>query len=149
MFIMNLDWSLDSRILQTVLGDYDIVYWDVSTSQKFKSARNFRDVKWATQNCPIGHSIIGPWQNLDRGDVINVVARSQYRDLMVVGDSKGRIRLYKWPSSVPKASFRNTKVYSTNVTCATFTYDDSFVITSGGNDAALMQFSVLDPLNTR
>ncbi|XP_035829085.1 echinoderm microtubule-associated protein-like CG42247 [Aplysia californica] len=149
MFIMHMDWSIDSKLIQAVMGDYDIIYWDTTTMQKIKAARTLRDVKWATHNCPIGHSIIGPWQNLDRGDVINVVSRSQYRDLMVAGDNRGRLRLYKWPCSLQKAGFRNTKTYSSNVTCASFSCDDSSVITSGGNDAALMQFSVLDPVNTR
>ncbi|CAL1540738.1 unnamed protein product [Lymnaea stagnalis] len=149
MFIMHLDWSVDSKCIQAVLGDYDIVHWDIPAGQKIKTARAVRDVKWATHNCPIGHSIIGPWQNLDRGDVINVVTRSQYRDMMVVGDSKGRLRLYKWPCSVAKAGFHNTKCFSSNVTCAAFTCDDGYVIASGGNDAALMQFTVLDPVSTR
>ncbi|KAK6965507.1 echinoderm microtubule-associated protein-like [Biomphalaria glabrata] len=148
IFIMHLDWSVDSKYIQAVLGDYEIVYWDVTTGQKIKSPRLVRDIKWATQNCPIGYPLIGAWQNLDRGDVINVVARSQYQDLMMIGDSKGQLRLYKWPSAPSKANFRHTKVFSSNVTCVTFTCDDNFVIASGGNDAALMQFSVLDPVNT-
>ncbi|RUS86416.1 hypothetical protein EGW08_005794, partial [Elysia chlorotica] len=148
MFIMHIDWSVDCKFLQACLGDYEIIYWDLVSLQKVKATRSMRDVKWATHNCPVGHSVIGPWQNLDRGEVINVVSRSQYRDLAMVGDSRGRARLYRWPCSQLKSGFHNTKTYSSNVTCATFTCDDSYVIISGGNDAALMQFSVLDPVNT-
>ena len=53
------------------------------------------------------------------------------------------------PSSILQAGYRQSKTFSSNVTCASFTCDDSSVLTSGGNDAALMQFSVLDPMNTR
>ncbi|BFZ23725.1 hypothetical protein BsWGS_26764 [Bradybaena similaris] len=144
MFIMHLDWSLDSKLIHATMGDYDVAVWNVTTMQRIRSGSNLRDVKWTNHNSPIGYSIIGPWQNLDSGHVVNVVGRSHNRDLQVVGDTSGRLRLYRWPCSVVKAGYRQTKVYSSNVTCASFTYDDKYLIASGGNDAALMQFSVLD-----
>jgi len=44
----------------------------------------------------------GPWTNLSGEDVLRVVTRSNYRDMLVCGDSKGRIRLYKYPCTKEK-----------------------------------------------
>ncbi|GFN91803.1 echinoderm microtubule-associated protein-like 1, partial [Plakobranchus ocellatus] len=159
-----LSFSPDGRRL--AVGTFDgliQIYYLTEEGQKFFSSETtalkhnnmfIMHMDWSV-DCKYIQACLGDydliycaWQNLDRGDVINVVSRSQYRDLTLVGDSRGRARLYKWPCSHLKSGYQNTKVYSSNVTCASFTCDDTYVITSGGNDAALMQFSVLDPVNT-
>lgn len=50
---------------------------------------------------PLLHSA-GPWENMNKGDVMNVVARSNYRDMVITGDSCGHLRLYKYPSTTIK-----------------------------------------------
>ncbi|XP_050411565.1 echinoderm microtubule-associated protein-like CG42247 isoform X2 [Patella vulgata] len=141
-FVSQIDWSCDNRYLQTVLENYELVYWDIENMQKVKNARTMRDVDWFTQTCSVGHSLIGPWSNLEGNEVINVAARSDSREYLVCGDNRGRIRLYKYPSSRPSSLFRNLKVYSNNVTAVTFATSDRCVVASGGNDAALFQWSL-------
>ncbi|KAK6175613.1 hypothetical protein SNE40_014034 [Patella caerulea] len=141
-FVSQIDWSCDNRYLQTVLENYELVYWDIENMQKVKNPRSMRDCDWFTQTCSVGHSLIGPWSNVEGNEVINVAARSDSREFLVCGDNRGRVRLYKYPSSRPSSSFRNVKVYSNNVTAVTFATYDRCVIASGGNDAALFQWSL-------
>lgn len=47
---------------------------------------------------------LGPWSNLEKGELMKVVNRSNYRDLMITGDTKGRLRLYKYPCSKEKVN---------------------------------------------
>nr|KAG5700211.1 hypothetical protein BaRGS_011054 [Batillaria attramentaria] len=141
-FIMHLDWSTDGRYLQTVLGDYDLVFWDVTNMQKLKSGRTVRDDDWNTYTCPVGYPLIGAWQGMGRGDVINVCCRSRYRDFIATGDSVGRLRLFKYPSILQKSDSRTIKPFSSNTTAVEFMADDNYLLASGGSDAALLQYEL-------
>jgi len=57
-------------------------------------------------------SFLGPWTNLERGEIIEAVDRSHYRDLLISGDSVGRIRLYKYPASKDQVRLSRTTVTS-------------------------------------
>ncbi|KAK7094169.1 echinoderm microtubule-associated protein-like CG42247 isoform X1 [Littorina saxatilis] len=143
-FVMHLDWSSDSRFIQTVLGDYDLIFWDVQNMQRLKTGRTLRDVNWATYSCPVGYPLIGAWQALEKNEVINVACRSKFLDHILTGDSRGRLRLYKYPSTQPKADHRQVKPFSSNTTAAEFLSDDTGILASGGNDAALMHYALTD-----
>ena len=55
-------------------------------------------------NISILFTISGPWSNLEKGECIKVTNRSNYRDMILVGDTRGRIRLYKNPCSKERVS---------------------------------------------
>ncbi|PVD36602.1 hypothetical protein C0Q70_03587 [Pomacea canaliculata] len=105
-FVMHLDWSSDGRFIQTVLGNYELVFWDSQTMQKLKSGRTLRDAEWASYTVPVGYPLIGSWHHMERGEVVNVACRSYFHDFIVTGDSRGRLRLFKYPCTVAKAEFR-------------------------------------------
>ncbi|KAL5014035.1 hypothetical protein ScPMuIL_008305 [Solemya velum] len=142
--ITNLDWSSDSRYIQSLSSEYDQLFWDVDSHACINSASSMRDTDWSTLTCTLNHSLIGPWSNLKKGEQLNVIDRSHYRDFIVTGDNRGRIRLYKYPSSTSKSEYRSAKVYSSDVTALCFLADDSFVLSSGGREAALFQWSVAE-----
>lgn len=41
---------------------------------------------------------------MERGEVVNVACRSYFHDFIVTGDSRGRLRLFKYPCTVAKVS---------------------------------------------
>lgn len=57
--LMQLDWSSDSRFLQTVTQDYDLLFWDVKVLSSEKSPLVMKDVKWYTHNCTVGYMTSG------------------------------------------------------------------------------------------
>lgn len=144
-FITHIDWSRDGNYIQSVSGDYDLRYWNVDSMQKERSSNLFCDMQWATQTCIIGHPVLGAWSNLGKGEDINAVGRSNQSDLMVVGENKGFIRVYKYPCSTHKAESLSVKPYSSHVTNVGFIFDDSFLVSTGGSDSSIVQWSLVEP----
>jgi hypothetical protein len=72
--------------------------------QKLKSGRTLRDARWATFTSPVGFPLIGAWGSMERGEVINIASRSKFSDYIITGDSRGRLRLYKYPAVNSKVS---------------------------------------------
>lgn len=143
--VCHLDWSSDGRCIQSVSDDQELIFWDVDSMQQIKIPRMMRDVDWFTNTCTVAYGLIGPWSNLEKGERLKVVNRSNYRDLMVTGDTKGRLRLYKYPCSKEKGEFRQVRMYSSEVTGVSFTPDNRSVVSCGGNDGlALVQWSLAD-----
>lgn len=42
---------------------------------------------------------LGPWTSCDAGETVSVVARSNYREIIITGDNTGRMKVFKYPSS--------------------------------------------------
>ncbi|KAL0108243.1 hypothetical protein PUN28_015057 [Cardiocondyla obscurior] len=144
--LMQLDWSSDSRFLQTVTQDYDLLFWDVKVLSSEKSPLVMKDVKWYTHNCTVGYMVSGQWNNryYPLTTVVTTSSRSAAHDMLVSGDAEGYLRLFRYPCTSAKAEYVEEKVYSSLVACARFLYNDQNVVTVGGTDAALMLWELVD-----
>ncbi|XP_016844879.1 echinoderm microtubule-associated protein-like CG42247 isoform X2 [Nasonia vitripennis] len=144
--LVQLDWSSDSRFLQTVTQDYDLVFWDVKALSSEKSPLIMKDVKWYTHNCTVGYLVSGMWNNryYPLTTVVTTSSRSAAHDMLVSGDAEGYLRLFRYPCTSAKAEYIEEKVYSSLVACARFLYNDQNVVTVGGTDAALMLWELVD-----
>ncbi|EEB10507.1 WD-repeat protein, putative [Pediculus humanus corporis] len=144
--IIQLDWSSDGNYLQTTTSDYDLLYWDTKALIAEKSPITMKDVKWYTQTCTTGYTVSGIWNNryYPMASLIITLNRSSAHDLLVTGDADGYLRLFRYPCLSPKAEYTEEKVYSLQVGCARFLFNDKNVVTVGGTDAALMLWDVID-----
>ncbi|KAL4221535.1 Echinoderm microtubule-associated protein-like 1 [Mactra antiquata] len=140
--VSNIDWSKDGRCLQSVSVDHELLFWDIDSMQMIKIPRMMRDVDWFTHTCHVAYYLLGPWTNMEKNETVKVVNRSNYRDLLVTGDSRGRVRLYKYPCSKERAEFRSAQIYSSDVTAVCFTPHNSHVLSCGGKDSALVQWQI-------
>ncbi|XP_046579491.1 echinoderm microtubule-associated protein-like CG42247 [Haliotis rubra] len=133
----NIDWSLDCKFLQTSSTDFQVFFWSADKKPKVIPGHKARDAEWVTHKALVSHSILGPWQHLDAGETIKAVDRSngRQRDLLVTGDSMGRLRLYKYPCSTSESEYRGTKVYSGAMNSVMFSADDFFVFSSASSVA--------------
>jgi WD40 repeat protein len=57
-FVTHIQWSADGSVLQSVSGDYEILYWDGKTGQQHKDKSKMRDVEWETWKCILGWPVI-------------------------------------------------------------------------------------------
>ncbi|XP_041480097.1 77 kDa echinoderm microtubule-associated protein-like isoform X3 [Lytechinus variegatus] len=147
-FITHLDWSEDGAYLQSVSGNYDLLFWDIENLHRVK-ANTTRDVEWDTHNCILGYSVLGIWPGQDKGSDVDAVARSTKNKMLIAGNNIGTISAYRYPCTSYKARSTDLKHHSSHVTAIHFLYNDHYVITAGGHDAVIMQFTLVDKMNDK
>lgn len=72
-YITHLDWSADSRIIQSNCGAYELLYFEAATGKQIR--QNQRDAQWATWTCTLGFPVMGVWRDDTDGTDINAVCR--------------------------------------------------------------------------
>ncbi|XP_071079314.1 echinoderm microtubule-associated protein-like 2 isoform X12 [Haliotis cracherodii] len=142
-FITHVDWSEDSQYLVSNSGDYEVLYWTVSSCKQVTTPASVRDTQWATQDCTLGFSVAGIWPDGADGTDINNCTRSHKQHLAATGDDFGKVNLFKYPSCQPKSSSHVYKGHSSHVTDVGFLFDDSRLISTGGRDMSIIQWEVI------
>jgi hypothetical protein len=67
--ITHLDFSADSKVLQSNCQGYELLFWNAATGEQNKSAISLRDVTWATWTCTLGWPVqVGFEWALDNSD---------------------------------------------------------------------------------
>lgn len=139
--VTHMDFSEDSQIIQSNSTSYDLLYHSISTGKQLPGgASSFRDEKWETWTCVIGWPVQGIWPPCASGDDINAVDRDKRSKVLVTADDFGKLKLFRYPCAVEKASFKKFIGHSSHVTCVRFTHNDKYVISTGGNDKSIFQW---------
>uniref|UniRef100_A0A6Q2WSN2 HELP domain-containing protein n=1 Tax=Esox lucius TaxID=8010 RepID=A0A6Q2WSN2_ESOLU len=142
-FITHLDWSVDSQYLVSNSGDYEILYWIPSVCKQVVSVETTRDILWATSTCTLGFQVFGLWPDGSDGTDINAVCRSTETRLLATGDDFGKVHLFSFPCCQFRAPSHVYGGHSSHVTNVNFLYDDSFLVSTGGKDMAIMQWRIV------
>ncbi|KAK9828859.1 hypothetical protein WJX72_002429 [[Myrmecia] bisecta] len=141
--VAHLDFSTDSRILQSTCHANEIMYWDVLTGRQLAQCQ--RDRKWRTWTCPFGFPVLGIWGDTAAvsGTDINAVCRDPQERLLVSADDFGHLSLFNWPCIVATAGSRIYGGHSAHVMGVRFNADGSRVISVGGHDRSVFQWRVV------
>ncbi|XP_071039318.1 echinoderm microtubule-associated protein-like 2 isoform X8 [Parasteatoda tepidariorum] len=141
-FITHLDWSEDSTYIQTSSGDYELLYWNAGVCRQVSNMSIARDLKWQTQTCTIGFSVLGIWPENADGSDVNTCSRSHNQKLIATGDDFGKVNIYSFPACQPKSPHHSYGGHSSHVTNVDFTPDDTRLISLGGRDCSIMQWAL-------
>ncbi|XP_060567401.1 echinoderm microtubule-associated protein-like CG42247 isoform X2 [Ruditapes philippinarum] len=142
--VASLDWSTDGRCIQSSSESNELMFWNTDTMDPVESPSSVRNIDWSTMNCPLSYGYVGPWSNMGKREVIKVANRSPNRKYCIMGDSCGRIRLYKYPCTKENAEFKGVRIYGSDVMALAFTADDNSLVSCGGADAGLVQWEITD-----
>ncbi|XP_022645571.1 echinoderm microtubule-associated protein-like 2 isoform X2 [Varroa jacobsoni] len=135
-----LDWSECSTYLQTTNSNYEIVYWNATICRPITNPNHVKDVKWATQTCPLGFSVFGVWSEQPESSDISCVSRSHNRKLLAIGDDCGKLKLFVYPANEPRCLYHTANGHSSQMAGLAFLPDDSRLVSIGGKDFAVMQW---------
>jgi hypothetical protein len=86
---------------------------------------------------------MGIWPNGSDGTDVNSVHASNDKQHLVVGDDHGHVRLLNNPCVVEDAPSKDYGGHSSHVMNVKYLYDDTHVVSVGGNDMAVFQWKVL------
>ena len=90
-----MDFSQNSRVLQTNCTSYEILFWDAKTGkQDAKGASNNRDEQWATWTLTQGWPVQGVYPPFSDGLDVNAVDRSADSKVVATGDDFGLVKLF-------------------------------------------------------
>lgn len=138
--VTHIDWSSDSEIIQSNSTSYELLYHAASSGIQITKISSMKDTDWYTWTCVLGWPVQGIWPPCASGDDINAVDRDKRGKVIVTADDFGKVKLFKYPSPIDKASFKPYVGHSSHVTCVRFTNSNSHVISTGGNDKAIFQW---------
>uniref|UniRef100_A0A671WED7 EMAP like 2 n=2 Tax=Sparus aurata TaxID=8175 RepID=A0A671WED7_SPAAU len=141
-FVTHLDWSRDSQYLVTNSGDYEILFWEASSGKHVTNMDTVRNLEWATYTCTLGINTFGVWPDGADGTDINAVCRSHDGSLLASADDFGKVHLFTFPCSQPRAPSHEYGGHSSHVTNVAFLHDNSHLISTGGKDTSILQWVV-------
>lgn len=153
-FVTHIDWSSDSKYLMSQSGDYETLYWDVSSGKQLTNIQQIREIEWSSQTCTLTFNTLGIWhsksilnsgnaESLDGTD-INACHALVAKSVLVSCDDFGHLNLFKYPCNAFNAEKKVYSGHSSHVTNVAFLKDEKTVISTGGNDMAIFQWSLLD-----
>ncbi|CAG9819557.1 unnamed protein product [Phaedon cochleariae] len=142
-FVTHIDWSVDNQTLRSNSGDYELLFWNAGTCRQIPQSGLVRDVEWASNTCPLTFTTAGVWPENADGTDVNACDRSRRdADLLVTADDFGKVKLYSYPVIQTKSLCHSYGGHSSHVTSVSFLYDDTRVVSIGGKDTAVLQWTV-------
>jgi len=144
--ISALDWSENGSYIQTVDLGYELLFYsvdeeDLSKGGKQVSATLVKDEAWATFTCKLGWPVQGIFDPSQGGQDINTVDVNAGRTLVATGDDDGNVKLFRYPA-LKGAKANAYGGHSSHVVTTRFTPDDKYLISTGGHDKSIIQWSL-------
>jgi len=142
-FITSLDWSMDSNVIQSTCGAYELLFFDAHTgTQQTGGATAFRDEPWANWTSRIGWPVQGIYPAGVDGSHINGVERNHSGHLVATGDDWRLVNLLRYPclKGGKPVSYAG---HSEHVVRVKFDVEDRYLYSIGGYDRTLIQWKVV------
>ncbi|OQR95137.1 microtubule-associated protein [Achlya hypogyna] len=143
-YISHFDFSRDGKYLQSNCGAYELLFSDVDSGKQMRSAKALKDVVWDTWTCTLGWPVQGIWPECADGTDINSVCASKSRAFLATGDDFSKVKIFRYPCLTKGAKWVQGDGHCSHVTCVRFTADDKYLLSTGGNDRAVLQWRLTD-----
>lgn len=132
--ILTLDWDETSQLLQVNDESGELHFFRVETGERLEHPSEARDMRWIQQKCPMSAATRHAWRHPDFGVDCVSAHVSQDRDLLVMGESMGQVKLLRCPASHPDAKARAYAAHVGAVRQVSFNSDRSHVVSIGAKD---------------
>ncbi|PNI84607.1 EML5 isoform 7, partial [Pan troglodytes] len=142
-FITHLDWSSDSRYLQTNDGNGKRLFYRMPGGKEVTSTEEIKGVHWASWTCVSGLEVNGIWPKYSDINDINSVDGNYIGQVLVTADDYGIIKLFRYPCLRKGAKFRKYIGHSAHVTNVRWSHDYQWVISIGGADHSVFQWKFI------
>ncbi|XP_048842779.1 echinoderm microtubule-associated protein-like 6 isoform X2 [Brienomyrus brachyistius] len=142
-FITHLDWSVDSRFLQTNNGAGERFCYKMPAGKHLLSKEEMKSVHWGTWSSVLGAEVNGIWPKYTNVNDINSVDANYESAVLVTGDDFGLVKLFRFPCVKKGAKFKKYIGHSAHVTNVRWSHDLQWVLSTGGADHSLFQWRFL------
>ncbi|XP_075781606.1 echinoderm microtubule-associated protein-like 6 isoform X3 [Pelodiscus sinensis] len=139
-FITHIDWSVDSKFLQTNDGAGERLFYKMPSGKHLTSKDEIKGIHWASWTCVIGPEVNGIWPKYTNITDVNSVDGNYSSSVLVTGDDFGFVKLFKFPCLKKGAKFRKYAGHSAHVTNVRWSHDFQWVLSTGGADHSVFQW---------
>ncbi|XP_046848411.1 echinoderm microtubule-associated protein-like 6 [Xenia sp. Carnegie-2017] len=139
-FITHLDWSEDSKYIQTNSGAVERLFFKIPAGKRVTNKEEIKEINWATWTGVLGTEVNGIWGKYTDTNDVNAIDTSFRSNTLVSGDDFGLVKLFRFPCVKKGAHFRKYIGHSAHVTNVRFSHDYGKVITTGGADHSIFQW---------
>ena len=136
--IRSIDFSADSRHLQSSSASYELLFWDV-TGKPVHSPGLMRDAAWHFVTCTFGWGVQG-LHSLEDPGTVHAVRRSPDGSLLVCGEGR-RLKLLSYPA-LEGARFKEYRGHCDDISNVAVSFDGKYVYSAGGLDKSVLQYEV-------
>lgn len=151
--IDSFDWNISSTLIKSASKGYDLLAHSIPSCARVASAKSIADEVWFTETCIIGWGVQGIWPRFADGSDINSTGLSRSHKWLCVTDDWGKVKIFNYPcvgSGLDRKTGQlrvrpdcHTYVgHCSHVTNCTWTYDDTYVCTTGGADLCMFSWKV-------
>ncbi|KAG4108675.1 WD40 repeat-like protein [Neocallimastix lanati (nom. inval.)] len=141
--VVHLDWSVDSKYIQSDSSDCEILYWNAVDLVQVTKLDELKSVRWFTWSLILGWPVQGIWEDGWGNSTINAVARDKREKLIATADDTSQVRLFSYPVALDKQPCRKYTGHSSHVTNVIF-LGNKYVISTGGMDASIFQWKIVE-----
>ncbi|XP_045677967.1 echinoderm microtubule-associated protein-like 5 isoform X1 [Phyllostomus hastatus] len=142
-FITHLDWSSDSRYLQTNDGDGRRLFYRMPGGREVTNKEEVKGVHWASWTCVSGLEVNGILPKYSDINDINSVDGNYMGQVLVTADDYGIVKLFRYPCLRKGAKFKKYIGHSAHVTNVRWSHDYQWVISIGGADHSVFQWKFI------
>ncbi|KAE8289853.1 Echinoderm microtubule-associated protein-like 5 [Larimichthys crocea] len=139
-FITHMDWSTDSKYLQTNDGSGRRFFYRMPSGKEVTNREELKLVQWASWTCVLGPEVNGIWPKYSDINDINSVDANFNNQVLVTADDYGLVKLLRYPCIKKGAKSKKYLGHSAHITNARWSHDYQWVITIGGADHSVFQW---------
>ncbi|KAK6293731.1 hypothetical protein J4Q44_G00360570 [Coregonus suidteri] len=126
--------SRPPRVTEVSTGNYKRQVHEMPSGKMVAEQSVIDRITWATWTSILGDEVLGIWpRNADKADV-NCACVSHAGLNVVTGDDFGLVKLFDFPCTEKFTKHKRYFGHSAHVTNIRFSYDDKYVISTGGDD---------------
>ncbi|KAK7903892.1 hypothetical protein WMY93_016499 [Mugilogobius chulae] len=96
-FITHMDWSTDSKYLQTNDGSGRRLFYRMPSGKEVSNREELKLVQWASWTCVLGPEVNGIWPKYSDINDINSVDANFNNQILVTADDYGLVKLLRYP----------------------------------------------------
>ncbi|KAL7992619.1 hypothetical protein Chor_016875 [Crotalus horridus] len=142
-FITHMDWSLDSKYLQTNDGSGKRLFYRMPGGKEVINKEELKGIQWASWTSVSGLEVNGIWPKYSESNDINSVDANFVGQVLVTADDYGTVKLFRYPCIRKGAKFKKYLGHSAHVTNVRWSHDYQWVISIGGADHSVFQWKFI------
>ena len=141
--LVNIDWSTDNGCVRGMTSGYFVHFFDINNKSMISSNAIEWTTKldWDTGNVKLTWNTVGIYPKGCDGEHIKAVAISNNKALVVTGDAKNNVNIYRNPCRA-NAKSKVLRGHADTIEAIVFSPDDSKIFTVAGSDRCIMQWTI-------